>query len=168
MSSGNLATIFQWVAIILGAFGVMAQGSALYFRNIASAESAAEIARLKGRVLTPAQRAKFVETLGAPPPAAIIINHRLMDGEGNDFATQIADAFRLAGWNLGNVAGNLLMENPGFIVVKTIDPSMSEAADRIRRALDAVGIVQRDIDIPSNRIGGTFLAGHIYVIVGRK
>jgi len=168
MNAGTLATVFQWTAIVLTFAAVLAQAGAAYYRNVASAQSAAEIATLKGRSLSEQQKAILHREL-SKASGPVGFNYRLMDGEGHDFANQLAEVFRLAGWDVRHIAGNSLNDFQGYFVVATADPSLKDVAKVACDALNAAGIkCHDDEEIRQGTLGGPLEQGNIYIVIGRK
>jgi hypothetical protein len=168
MNAGTLSTVFQWVAITLTLFAVLAQGMSAYYRNLASRETSDEIARLRGRTISEQQKTVLTSRL-SKTRAPIGFNYRLMDGEGLDFANQLADVFRVLGWEVRHVAGNFLDDFPGYVAVVTIDQTLQQTAKLVCDSLNTANIECRDnAVIASGKIGGQFELGVIYVVIGRK
>ena len=111
MDASTTAQIFSWAAITLSVLTAFASAGALYYRNIATAQKDAQIERLKPRTISEEQKTALGKRLGGSTGTVAFI-YRLMDGEGKDFAHQMADAFSAAGWQVASNAGNSLNDFP--------------------------------------------------------
>lgn len=156
----------SWATIILPLLAVAASAGVLYTRSILNARTATEISALKPWALSPDQAEKLTQELGAFTGKISFI-HRLMDGEGRDFAGQLASTFKASGWTVGTIAGNSLNDLPGKVTVAISNPDLRGAADRLCDTLNRAGIPCGG-DLRPNSLGGPLDLDVIYIIVGRK
>jgi hypothetical protein len=129
----------SWAAIILPLLTVAASAGALYTHSILNTRAAAEIEALKPWRLSDEQQRKLMEELRSFQAGKIAFAHRVMDGEGREFAEQLAGIFKSVGWSIGGIGGSSLNDLPGKVTV-AIDAASSggeflKTADRLCDAL---------------------------------
>ena len=94
-----------------------------------------------------------------------------MDGEGKDFANELAAIFELAGWSIVGIGGSSLNDLPGRVTV-AIDAKggaeLLKTADRLCDVLNNRVGVPCGGDLKPNSLGGPLEPGVIYVVIGRK
>jgi hypothetical protein len=100
MSNGQIASIFQWVAIAASIAAALSGGVALHFRNRASVETADMLSATIGKrwlPLTSRQIELLTKELETTPkyPVQLMYLNQL----GKDLAESIHTAFIKAGWN---------------------------------------------------------------------
>jgi hypothetical protein len=130
-----------------------------------------EIETLKPWRLSSEQQKTLLEEIRAFPAGTIAFAYRVMDGEGKDFAEQLAEIFKSAGWSIGGIGGSSLNDLPGKVTV-AIDAASSTAeflksADRVCDAFTRAGIPCGG-DLKPNTLGGPVEPGIILVVIGRK
>jgi hypothetical protein len=167
MTPGSLSQLFSWAAITFSILAALSTGLALHFRTLSSKAQNDEINRLKPRNITDTQKSALKKRLAETKGTVGFIS-RLMDGEGRDFAQELAGVFTEAGWTVHSIAGNSLNDFPGYIVGVVSEESLLPQLNFVRTALNESGIDCRLEEIKPNSIGGGFLTGVIWLVVGRK
>jgi hypothetical protein len=188
----SLDSWYRWLTIfaiglpILGAIlgGVFGWGAFIVSNRIGNLQTAdfrkaeqtisrqnAEIETLKPWRLSGEQQEKLAQELRSFSAGKIGFAHRVMDGEGRDFAEQLAAIFRSAGWSIVGIGGSSLNDLPGRVTV-AIDAATSSAdflktADRLCEALTRAGIPCGG-DLKPNTLGGPIEPGAIFIVIGRK
>jgi hypothetical protein len=160
------APVPKWATVVVAVAVAAVAAAALYFRNVDANEKKAELAALKPRTLSATQKRQLVEQV-SKERGTIRFIHRLMDGEGDDYGQQIAEAFKSAGWTVLPGAGNSLNDLPGMVAVVYVEPVLAPLAGGVRRALSSVGINSGGETKPE-LTGGPLVPGVIYVVMGRK
>ena len=180
----SLASWYRWLTIlaislpILGAImgGICGWGAFTANNRIGNLQTAAlrqaerTIDTLKPWHLYKDQREKLTEALRSFPVGKIVFAHRLMDGEGKDFAEQLATIFDALGWSIVGIGGSSLNDLPDKITVAInaqSDVELLKTADRLCDAFTRAGIPCGG-DLKPNSLGGPLEAGIIYVVIGRK
>src|ERR1700730_3760660 len=160
----------SWAAIALPLLTVVASAGALYTRSILNARAAAELDSLKPWRLSADQRTKLTEELRLLPAGRVVFSHRLMDGDGRDFAEELAAAFEAVGWSLGGIGGSSLNDLPGRVTVAIAAESaesLLQTTDRVCDAMNKAG-VSCGGDLQPNSLGGPLERDTLYVVIGRK
>jgi hypothetical protein len=156
----------SWAAIVLPLLTIIASAGALYTRNVLAARSAATIAMLEPWKVSAEQKAKIKSRVSSLAGKIAFIT-RLMDGEGKDFAEQLAATFKDAGWTIASIAGNSLNDLPGAVTVAVSNSNLQATADQVCEALNFAGI-KCGGDLRPNSLGGPLEPDTIYIIIGRK
>jgi hypothetical protein len=180
----SLDSWYRWLTFfaiglpIVGAImgGICGWGAFTVSNRIGDLQAAAlghaqqTIDTLKPWHLSDDQQKNLTEELRSFSAGKILFAHRLMDGEGEDFAEQLAAIFKASGWSIVGIGGNSLNELPGKVTV-AIDARSGagiwETADRLCRALTRVGIPCGG-DMKPNSLGGPIGLGEICIVLGRK
>jgi len=169
----SLDAWYRWLTVfaiglpILG--GMFGWGAFIVSTRIGNLQTA-EIQTLQPWHLSGDQQKKLSEELHSFSPGNVVLTHRLMDGEGEDFAEEIAAIFKSAGWSIGGIGGSSLNDLPDKVAVTTAPGSVAEllkSADNVCNAMKAAGILCGG-DLKPNSLGGPLEPGIIYIVIGRK
>lgn len=166
MSVNLLFQVFSWAAVALTLLAALASGGVIVTGKMIETKKDAQIAALSPRELTAVQRTTLLEQI-RPVPGKVAFISRLMDGEGHEYAAQLAQLFSSAGWTVVSIAGNSLAELPGKVTVAVSDPSMVARGTYVCNALSKAGI-RCGADLRSGSMSGPLSADTLYVVVGRK
>jgi hypothetical protein len=167
MTPGTLSQLFSWSAIVCSVLAALSTAFALHYKTVAAGQQAHEIASLKPRTLSEAQKSALRKSLAARSGTVGFI-HRLMDGEGQDFTKDLGSVFTDAGWHVASSAGNSLNDFTGYIVIAVSDPKLLSDLQFVKDALNQASIDCRTEDIKPGSLGGPLLADRVWLIVGRK
>jgi hypothetical protein len=129
-----------------------------------------EIEAIKPWHLSDDQQKRVKEELHSLVPKKIAFIYRLMDGDGKDFAEQLATIFKASGWEVGGIGGNSLNDLPNKVTVAINSRSGIELmtiADRLCDSLNRVGIPCGG-ELKPDTIGGPLEIGIVYIVIGRK
>ncbi|WP_341895429.1 hypothetical protein [Ferrovibrio terrae] len=166
----NLITIhsfLSWSAQIFAVLTALAAVGAYYTGNIISEKKDTEIAALKPRTLSDTQRATL-ENILRSRVGTVGFMSRLMDGEGIDYANQLAEVFRQAGWNVVSIAGNHLADLPGRVTTAILDDAtMLPIAEMVCQAFNEAGIICGG-EIRQGQLPGPLAPQTLYIVIGRK
>ena len=174
----SLDSWYRWFTIlaiglpILGAVmgGMFGWGAFIVSNRIGNLQTA-EIQTLQPWHLLEDQQKKLTEELHSLSPGNVVFSHRLMDGDGEDYAKEIAAIFKSAGWSIGGIGGSSLNDLPDKVAVATAPGSGAEllkTADNVCNALKGAGIPSVAEDLKPNSLGGPLEPGIIYIVIGRK
>lgn len=167
MGPGTLSQVFSWAAISFSIAAALSTAFALHFRTVSAEQKDAEIRKLQPRTLTDSQKATLQSRLSERIGTVAFI-FRLMDGEGNDYAHELATVFRSSGWEVSSVAGNSLNDFPGYIVGAVSEEALLPLLAFVQQALIDSGIDCRYEDLKPGTLGGGLTQGVIWLIVGRR
>lgn len=102
------------------------------------------IAALKSRRIAAEQEKQLRDELRSFSSGKVSFDYRLMDGESEDFARQLAAIFYSAGWSIGGIGGSSLNDLTGKVTVAidhdSSNADFSKTADRLCSALTRAGI----------------------------
>jgi len=174
----SLDSWYRWFTIlaiglpILGAVmgGMFGWGAFIVSNRIGNLQTA-EIQTLQPWHLLEDQQKKLTEELHSLSPGNVVFSHRLMDGDGEDYAKEIAAIFKSAGWSIGGIGGSSLNDLPDKVAVATAPGSGAEllkTADNVCNALKGAGIPSVAEDLKPNSLGGPLETGIINIVIGRK
>jgi hypothetical protein len=166
MTAGGLSQLFSWIAIGCSILAALSTALALHYRSVSAKEKDAEINRLKPRALSDSQRAGLRIRL-AERKGTVGLIYRLMDGEGSDYARDLAATFTDAGWKVASIDGNSLNDFRGYIVGAVSEEKLLPDLNFVRSELIEAGIDCRFEDIQPNK-QGPLTADRVWLIVGRK
>jgi hypothetical protein len=161
-----LGGLCGWGAFLVGErIGQLQEADLAQARNTISRQNA-DIDRLKPWRVSDNEAKKLQTALASIAPGKLAFAYRLMDGQGKDFADQLAGIFRAAGWLIGGIGGSSLNDFPGVTVATSL--SLMQTADHLCDALTQAGIHCGGADLAPNSLGGPIEPGSILIIVGRK
>ena len=118
------------------------------------------------RTLSDQHKVTLRKLLEPLPNKQIHIVSRMMDGEGKDFATELADVFRAAGWEAH--LNDKLTENPtGLGVCSYKSEKKLPGHDAMREVFLKAGFDCKDVHVGDNKIPWPQDA-NVLLVVGRR
>jgi hypothetical protein len=139
MTLEALNQILKWTVAVLPFALAFAGVGALITGNIITTQKEAEIQSLKPRAVTETQRRDLLHRLNNSHGRVGFMT-RLMDAESGDYADQLADIFKAAGWDIAPTVKTSLNDLPGFVTLAATNPNLAALADTVANALNAAGI----------------------------
>ena len=124
--------------------------------------------KLKPRKLTDVQK-KSILSLLKDEHFPIFISSKMMDTECYQFAKQISDVLKHAGWGVFlSDAKTSIVDFQGIGIFSFPDNSFMKAENKLINTFTSVGIVAEKISIPRNKMGEFPNSPCIVLIVGGK
>ena len=119
------------------------------------------------RTLSAAQKARLCEHLASVEAGfPLVPTSRLMDVESANYAAQLADAFREAGWQVSAPNPTFLGNTSSDVTLAVTEDSHRPVAGQVAAILNAVGVVCR-VELKGRGQLGVPTHG-LYLIVGAK
>jgi|GEM_PF-2793053 len=119
------------------------------------------------RSLLPEQKRKLAQLLPAPASFQIAAACRLMDNESCNYAEELIGVFRDLKWEIGKTNRSFLDDLQGDVAVAITEDAQIPIADRILKALNAVGVKSSNEAIRKEAISGV-QTNTVYLIVGAR
>lgn len=166
MDVNLLFQTFSWATLLFAILAALASGGMVLSGKAIETKREAQIAALRPRELTTAQKTKLLEQIRIIPGKVAFIS-RLTDGEGHNYAAQLAQLFSNAGWAVVSIAGNHLADLPGTVTIAVSEPSMVSRGRFVCNALTIAGI-RCGADLKSGNIPGPLSADTLYVVIGQR
>jgi len=167
MNTELLHSIFNWVAIGAIALSLISAIGIVWTGKIIDYKKDAEIAKLQPRILSNFQKTALLEKISQQKGRIGFIS-LMMDGESLDFADELADVFKKAGWNLAPTIRTSLNDFPGFLSIFVTGQNLDASASLVCRSFQEINIDCRSEKIEGSSIGGVRELDTVYVVVGRK
>ena len=161
------SSVLPWATVVFSLLALVSTGASIVARDRVAEQKAAEINKLKPRVITDTQRSTLIDKLKSRP-AKIGLVTPLMDGEARDYAESLGSAFKEAGWEVAPVNAQSLNTFAGYVVLAQVDPKVGPTLDFVADALRSIGVDVRAEPIREGSLGGQFSPDTGYVIIGRK
>jgi hypothetical protein len=167
MTLEALNQILKWTVAVLPFALAFAGVGALITNNMINARKDAEIQSLKPRAISETQRRELLHRL-TNSHGRVGFMTRLMDAESGDYADQLADIFKAAGWDIAPTVKTSLNDLSGFVTLTATNPNLAGLGDTVANALNAAGIDCHPQPIEPNSVGGGAEPDTLYIVVGRK
>lgn len=125
------------------------------------------IIELQPRKIITEQRLKLVESLSKKKGKIGFIS-KLLDSESEDFATELSEIFREAGWQTVEPINRTLLDDFEKGLNIFAKPELKEYADLVVKSLNEVGILIWPQPIRDGSLSGNFDENAIYIAVDSK
>jgi predicted GTPase len=176
MSIEFLNSFFIWLAIIAAGLAFLSGVGSYYTGKIIERQKNQKIVSIEAdlhsvnpRTVSEQQRNTLIEKLPQLKGQSIVFVSRLMDGESLDYARQLEEIFKNAGFIVGPTNTSLLDDFPGFLTAAvSAEGDPQKRIDTIKEIFDYAGIDFRFTDIRPNSVTIQSQPNTIYIFVGRK